>query len=160
MDFCHDNLPVETKMMVFGVAVEEQMKHQSTILKKPLTDFKKKKEAVRVFKNMLKFTGEKVNKYNKKDTTFLTKILIFGYKGSGELRDETYLQVMKQLHSTPSLELRIKYFELLGVLGATFAPSKNSLCYAVLHQLVDWGNDQKLHKDVRRWARFCFVKIK
>ena len=76
------------------------------------------------------------------------------------MRDETYLQVMKQLHLTPNDELKTKYYELLGVLGATFAPSKNQLCYAVLNQLLQWGNDQQQDKLFRKWARFCFVKIK
>jgi hypothetical protein len=56
-----------------------------------MTNYKKHKVSTRIFKNMLKFSGEKLNKYDKKDSNFILKILNLNYKGSGELRDETYI---------------------------------------------------------------------
>lgn len=160
LDYCSDNLPIQTKNLVFGVPIEQQISHQSTELLKSLTGLKKAGPAIRIFKNMLKFAGEKLNKYNKKDSHFLTKILQMNYKGSGELRDETYIQIMKQLHHTPSEEKRLRYFELMTVIAATFAPSTNALCYAVMNQLIKWGDNKNESREVRRNCRYIFIKVK
>ena len=46
-----------------------------------------------------------------------------GYEGSGELRDEMYIQIVKQLHGDIPEEIKQKYMQLLAGIGNVFSPS-------------------------------------
>ncbi|KAI0789070.1 Rho GTPase activation protein [Irpex lacteus] len=101
-------------------------------LSKPLL-----KEAVRTFKSIQKIMGDKDRDkpvtHSASTSSFVAsgavleeeRALLAEGLTHGELRDEIYCQVMKQLTNNPSTESVFKGWQLLCVLLVTFPPSKN-----------------------------------
>jgi len=74
----------------------------------------------------------------------------------GELRDEIYCQVMKQLTSNPSTESVFRGWQLLCVLLVTFPPSKNfeGSLHSYIHQAT---STQEGRVDVM--AKYCLRRL-
>ncbi|KAI7831216.1 hypothetical protein BC939DRAFT_437941 [Gamsiella multidivaricata] len=128
------------------VPMEKMLLHQKSPLSQPLMVFDKRgvqKDALRCFKIVQKLMGErKGNGYagptgielgetcvdlsiQSEDDTKLVLELIKKGLDHGELRDEIYVQLCKQLTENPSREGSIKGWHLFTILLITFAPSKN-----------------------------------
>ncbi|KAG0308763.1 hypothetical protein BGZ98_006938 [Dissophora globulifera] len=128
------------------VPMEKMLLHQKSPLSQPLMVFNKRgvqKDALRCFKIIQKLMGErKGNGYvgptgmelgetcvdlsiQSDDDIKLVLELIKKGLDHGELRDEIYVQLCKQLTENPSREGSIKGWHLFTILLITFAPSKN-----------------------------------
>ncbi|THH00833.1 hypothetical protein EW026_g1764 [Hermanssonia centrifuga] len=94
------------------------------------------KEAVKTFKSMQRVMGDRDRDrpiHNGSTTSLLAGNALLEEERSllgeglahGELRDEIYCQVMKQLNGNPNPESVFKGWQLLCVLLVTFPPSKN-----------------------------------
>ncbi|KAF9977229.1 hypothetical protein BGZ73_006592 [Actinomortierella ambigua] len=128
------------------VPVEKMLLHQKSPLTQPLMVLNKRsvqKDALRCFKLIQKLMGErKGNGYtgatnvalgetcadlsirSEEDIKWLLELIKKGLD-FGELRDEIYVQLCKQLTENPSREGSIKGWHLFTILLITFAPSKN-----------------------------------
>eukprot|EP00798_Chlamydomonas_sp_ICE-L_P009527 gene9527-12466_t len=81
--------------------------------------------AVKMFSGILKYqgeTGEKLDTPQKIDIA--QKLLHQGLKRP-ELKDELYMQLVKQTHGDPTENSRLKAWELLQLVAATMPPSKD-----------------------------------
>ncbi|KAF9980684.1 hypothetical protein BGZ65_004802 [Modicella reniformis] len=128
------------------VPMEKMLLHQKSPLSQPLMVFNKRgeqKDALRCFKLIQKLMGErKGNGYvgptgvelgetcvdlsvQSEEDIKLAHELIKKGLNHGELRDEIYVQLCKQLTENPSREGGIKGWHLFTILLITFAPSKN-----------------------------------
>ncbi|KAF9351835.1 hypothetical protein BGX26_010220 [Mortierella sp. AD094] len=128
------------------VPMEKMLLHQKSPLSQPLMVLNKRgvqKDALRCFKIIQKLMGErKGNGYvgptgvelgetcvdlslQTEDDIKLVLELIKKGLDHGELRDEIYVQLCKQLTENPSREGSIKGWHLFTILLITFAPSKN-----------------------------------
>ncbi|KAG0378983.1 hypothetical protein BGX24_002136 [Mortierella sp. AD032] len=128
------------------VPMERMLLHQKSPLSQPLMVLNKRgvqKDALRCFKIIQKLMGErKGNGYvgptgielgetcvdlsiQSEDDIKLVLELIKKGLDHGELRDEIYVQLCKQLTENPSREGSIKGWHLFTILLITFAPSKN-----------------------------------
>ncbi|KAF9179838.1 hypothetical protein BGZ51_006630 [Haplosporangium sp. Z 767] len=128
------------------VPMEKMLLHQKSPLSQPLMVFNKRgvqKDALRCFKIIQKLMGErKGNGYmgpigvelgetcvdlsiqTEEDIKLVLELIKKGLD-HGELRDEIYVQLCKQLTENPSREGSIKGWHLFTILLITFAPSKN-----------------------------------
>ncbi|KAI0782113.1 Rho GTPase activation protein, partial [Abortiporus biennis] len=131
------------------VPVSQMMTWQKTPLSGPLLNLTNKqlhKEALRTFKAIQRIIGDKPDKNGPSalsQSNGSTTSLVSGHTSlnsplleeerwllsqglsRGELRDEIYCQVMKQVTGNPSAESTFKGWQLLCVLLVTFPPSKN-----------------------------------
>ncbi|KFH68579.1 hypothetical protein MVEG_05389 [Podila verticillata NRRL 6337] len=128
------------------VPMEKMLLHQKSPLSQPLMVLNKRgvqKDALRCFKIIQKLMGErKGNGYvgptgvelgetcvdlsiQSEDDIKLVLELIKKGLDHGELRDEIYVQMCKQLTENPSREGSIKGWHLFTILLITFSPSKN-----------------------------------
>ncbi|KAK3825774.1 MAG: hypothetical protein J3Q66DRAFT_277593 [Benniella sp.] len=107
------------------VPMEKMLLHQKSPLTQPLMVLNKRgvqKDALRCFKIIQKLMGErKGNGYSDEDIKLAHELIRKGLD-HGELRDEIYVQLCKQLTENPS---SIKGWHLFTILLITFAPSKN-----------------------------------
>ncbi|KAI8600445.1 hypothetical protein EDD21DRAFT_395687 [Dissophora ornata] len=128
------------------VPMEKMLLHQKSPLSQPLMVFNKRgvqKDALRCFKIIQKLMGErKGNGYvgptgvelgetcvdlsiqSDEDIKLVLELIKRGLD-HGELRDEIFVQLCKQLTENPSREGSIKGWHLFTILLITFAPSKN-----------------------------------
>ncbi|KAF9414141.1 hypothetical protein BGZ94_000509 [Podila epigama] len=128
------------------VPMEKMLLHQKNPLTQPLMVLNKRgvqKDALRCFKIIQKLMGErKGNGYvgptgvelgetcvdlsiqSENDIKLVLELIKKGLD-HGELRDEIYVQLCKQLTENPSREGSIKGWHLFTVLLITFSPSKN-----------------------------------
>ncbi|KAG0340109.1 hypothetical protein BG004_006549 [Podila humilis] len=128
------------------VPMEKMLLHQKAPLSQPLMVFNKRgvqKDALRCFKIIQKLMGErKGNGYvgptgvelgetcvdlsiqSENDIKLVLELIKKGLD-HGELRDEIYVQLCKQLTENPSREGSIKGWHLFTILLITFSPSKN-----------------------------------
>ncbi|KAH8119629.1 hypothetical protein DFH11DRAFT_1501731 [Phellopilus nigrolimitatus] len=74
----------------------------------------------------------------------------------GELRDEVYCQVVKQLTGNPNPESQFRGWQLLCVLLVTFPPSKNF--EAFLHSFIN-QNTLQTEGRVDIMARYCLQRL-
>ncbi|KAG0203633.1 hypothetical protein BGX33_009014 [Mortierella sp. NVP41] len=128
------------------VPMERMLLHQKSPLSQPLIVLNKRgvqKDALRCFKIIQKLMGErKGNGYvgptgvelgetcvdlsiqSEEDIKLVLELIKKGLD-HGELRDEIYVQLCKQLTENPSREGSIKGWHLFTILLITFSPSKN-----------------------------------
>ncbi|KAI0321217.1 hypothetical protein OF83DRAFT_1168648 [Amylostereum chailletii] len=134
------------------VPMEQMMTWQKAPLPSPLLNITGSlhKDAVRIFKVIQRLMGDREREGRPQrlpdpasslnaSTSSLSPAAISLYEeerwllgeglGHGELRDEIYCQVMKQLTGNPNTESVFKGWQLLCVLLITFPPSKNFETY-------------------------------
>ncbi|ORZ14384.1 hypothetical protein BCR41DRAFT_337280 [Lobosporangium transversale] len=132
------------------VPMEKMLLHQKSPLSQPLMVLNKRgvqKDALRCFKIIQKLMGErKGNGYagptgvelgetcvdlsiqSEEDIKLVLELIKKG-QDHGELRDEIYVQLCKQLTQNPSREGSIKGWHLFTIILITFAPSKDLHTY-------------------------------
>ena len=96
----------------------------SSLLNKPLLTGLRKGEhdhALLCYKAVLKYMHDR--KSSRKDTAQAQQILSIGVRGSNEMREEIFLQIIKQLTLNPSRESMVLGWQLLTICCGTFAPS-------------------------------------
>ncbi|KAF9584293.1 hypothetical protein BGW38_006958, partial [Lunasporangiospora selenospora] len=128
------------------VPMEKMLLHQKASLTQPLMVLNKRgvqKDALRCFKIIQKLMGERKGQgyvgptgvelgetcvdlsiQSEEDIKVVLELIKKG-QDHGELRDEIYVQLCKQLTENPSREGSIKGWHLFTVLLITFSPSKN-----------------------------------
>ena len=97
------------------------------------------KKAQQIWKNINSYMG--LRKSSKSDSGHIDKLLRFALKSCQDIRDEIYLQLIKQTNANPSNESLIKGWKLILICCSIFPPSSfilTSPCpLAVIVQLCD-----------------------
>ncbi|KAN0135437.1 hypothetical protein V8E53_006716 [Lactarius tabidus] len=112
------------------VPVDQMMVWQRGPLAAPLLNLSRSlhKDAVRMFRAVQKLMGDSEKGATSGSNTPRleeARWLLGEGLANGELRDELYCQVMKQLTNNPNAESAFRGWQLLCVLLVTFPPSKN-----------------------------------
>ena len=106
---------------------EGMLKWQETIISKSLLDLGKadSKLAINIHRSILGYMGEKQMSF---PATLAHDILTKGLE-SPVLRDEVYIQLMKQLSHNPKTESAAKGWQLMCMCVSTFPPSEDFAMY-------------------------------
>jgi myosin heavy subunit len=128
---------------------EGMLKWQQTLIPRSLTELEPEnsKIAVQVHKSLLGYMGDKSMAF---PATLAQDILQKGLE-QPQLRDEIYLQVMKQLSSNPTADSIAKGWQVMCMCVSTFPPSMEFELY-----LLNFMHEQKKKKGaVRNYAKYC-----
>ncbi|KAI0633635.1 hypothetical protein C8Q77DRAFT_1058132 [Trametes polyzona] len=181
-DFAHRYFSTHKTGFIFKrkVPVAQLMTWQKSPITSPLLNLSRPlhKEAVKTFKVIQRLMGdrerERAGPYPSspsKSFNGSTTSLPFGSSNAlleeerwllgeglthGELRDEIYCQVMKQLNGNPSKESTFKGWQLLCVLLVTFPPSKDFETY-LRSYIQQATNQQEGRIDVM--AKYCLRRL-
>uniref|UniRef100_A0A7S0Y9G8 Kinesin motor domain-containing protein n=1 Tax=Polytomella parva TaxID=51329 RepID=A0A7S0Y9G8_9CHLO len=99
--------------------------------------------AVKMFGGILKFMGESTEPLNDAQRLEIAQKLLHQGLKRPELKDELFMQLVKQTRGNPNLESRAKAWELLYLVSSTMPPSKEFLTlvsefiHAVAHDDVE-----------------------
>ena len=145
-----------------SVSVASVMSFSKSAVHIPLLhhgEAKDKEAAVKIFGYIKKFL---LTKDLENELLISMKILMEGFYGSPGLRDEVYLQVLKQLNNNPDKYLRLKLYKLFGLIGSAFSVSLRGYCSVLSFLLEAARDDLKLEpeEDLRVHARFAFNRIR
>lgn len=90
------------------------------------------------------------------------KILMEGFNGNIAVKDETYLQIIKQLNNNPDRFLRLKLYKLLGLIASTFPVSiwTFGVVMSFLLEVVGCVNKIETDEEVILHAKFAFNKVR
>ena len=123
----------------------EIMTHQTTLIKKPLTNLPASLNdiAVQLFKNLVSYMGDR--RSSKKEDSHLKKHMRLAMNSPEELKDEVYLQLIKQLTNNPSEQSREKGWTFFSIIASIYPPSME-LYYCLIKYLLNIidGNDDNL----------------
>ena len=126
---------------------EEIMVHQKSLLKKPLSILPSSLNdmALQLFKNLVSYMGDR--RSSKKQILHILKHTRIAMSSPEELKDEAYLQVIKQITNNPSDESREKGWNFFAVMASIYPPSIE-LYYSLIKYLLSIidGNDENLKK--------------
>ncbi|GAB5593534.1 hypothetical protein Unana1_08434 [Umbelopsis nana] len=127
------------------VPMEEMLQWTKDSIKQPLMMLNKDlyKDALKCFKLMQMIMGDRSRPRNTSANEDLQWICNCGIT-QGQMRDEIYVQVCKQLNNNPNSWSVLKGWEILCVITITFPPSKNLESY--LDEFVKQHHDQKENK--------------
>ncbi|KAI8138329.1 hypothetical protein BJV82DRAFT_631889 [Fennellomyces sp. T-0311] len=140
------------------VPMKEMLEWTKDSLHKPLMMLNKDlhKDALRCFRMIQMVMGDRHRPRHTNDTEDLQSILSCGIT-KGQMRDEIYVQVCKQLHNNPRGSSIRKGWEILCVVTITFPPSKNLESY--LTQFVQ-QHHQVSENDVNVMSQHVSAKLK
>ena len=124
----------------------------------PHSDTKDKEASVRVFNLLKKFL---LTKDLENELLITMKIVMEGFYGTTGLRDEVYLQILKQINNNPDKFMRSKLYKLMGVIGSTFPVSVRTYCVILSFLLEVCQGLTKLEpeQDLIGYAGFCFNRV-
>ncbi|KAI8388521.1 uncharacterized protein BYT42DRAFT_237779 [Radiomyces spectabilis] len=112
------------------VPMNEMLQWTKDSLKQPLIMLNKGlcKEVLKCFKLIQIIMGDRSRPRHSSEVDEIQTILNYGIS-KGQMRDEIYVQVCKQLHHNPSSKSIRKGWEILCIISITFPPSKNLEAY-------------------------------
>ncbi|KAI8340000.1 hypothetical protein BC941DRAFT_419153 [Chlamydoabsidia padenii] len=112
------------------VPMREMLQWTKDSIKKPLIMMNNDlyKDVLKCFKMIQMIMGDRSRPRNTNDIDDYQQILNFGIM-KGQMRDEIYVQVCKQLHNNPTGSSIKKGWEILCVISIAFPPSKNLESY-------------------------------
>ena len=126
------------------------MTFQNNVIPKSLTDLNKdnNKLSLQIHKNLLGYMGDKQMPF---PAMLAQDILRKGFECKA-VRDEIYLQVIKQLTSNPRAESVAKGWQMMCMCVGTFAPSFD-FEYFLLHYIIEKRDSGR--GAVTDYARYC-----
>jgi len=125
------------------------LKWQNTVITKPLTELDSSlhKAAIQIHKSLLGYMGDKQMSY---PATLAQDILQKGYD-TPEIRDEIYLQILKQLSFNMKAESIARGWHMLCLSAGTFPPSQ-----AFQDYLVNFILEKETTKGaIQNYAKYC-----
>ncbi|KAF7730954.1 hypothetical protein EC973_001000 [Apophysomyces ossiformis] len=131
--------------------LQESLKQPLIMLNKDLY-----KDVLRCFKLIQMIMGDRPRPRNTNAIEDIQTILSCGIT-KGQMRDEIYVQICKQLHNNPSRDSVRKGWEILCVVSVTFPPSKNLETY--LNNFVEEHHHVK-DNDLDIMSRHVSTKLK
>lgn len=114
---------------------EEIMKWSNSLISKPLLNINENLEetAIQIYKNLMSYMGDR--RSSKKPIQHLIKHLKLTQNAPEDIKDEAYVQVLKQTHENKNYDNCMKGWNFLAVLASCYAPSLD-LYYSILNYLI------------------------
>lgn len=148
VDYEQEHLKTRYRGFFTRMTPGEIMTHQKSLIKKPLTNLPSSLNdmAVQLFKNLVSYMGDR--RSSKKQNLHILKHIRLTMNSPEELKDEAYLQVIKQLTNNPNDESREKGWTFFAIIASIYPPSME-LYYSLIKYLLDIidGNEENLKKN-------------
>ncbi|KAI8061754.1 hypothetical protein BC940DRAFT_370513 [Gongronella butleri] len=140
------------------VPMTEMLQWTKDSIKKPLIMMNNDlyKDVIKCFKLIQMIMGDRPKARHATEIDNYQTILNFGIT-KGQMRDEIYVQVCKQLHNNPSIASVKKGWEILCVISVTFPPSKNLENY--LTHFVKEQRDNNAEPDIQTMSAHVLNKL-
>lgn len=147
LDYERDHLKTRYRGFFNRMTPQEIMNYDRNLIKKPLTNLPSSLNdmALQLFKNLVSFMGDRTS--SKKPNQHLLKHTKIAMSSPEELKDEAYIQVIKQITNNPNDESREKGWTFFAIMASIYPPSME-LYYSLIKYLlaiID-GNDENLKK--------------
>ena len=146
-DYEEEHLARRYRGFFNAMTPEEIMVHQRGLIKKPLTTLPSSLNsmAVQLFKNLVSYMGDRIS--SKKKELHIKKHTAIAMSSPEELKDEAYLQVIKQITNNPNEESKENGWNFFAVMASVYPPSME-LYNCLIKYLLDIinGNDENLKK--------------
>ena len=115
---------------------EEIMQWQNSLIRSPLLRLSSSLEeiALQLFKNMMSYMGDR--RSSKSPQLHIIKHTKLAMGSPEEVKDEAYLQVIKQITRNPKPASAQKGWNLFAIMASCYPPSLE-LYYALIHYLLD-----------------------
>ncbi len=107
--------------------------------------------AVKMFSGILKYTGETGEQLPAIQSLEIAQKLLHQGLKRPELKDELYMQLIKQTRGNPNITTRVKAWELFFLVASTMPPSKVRHTQSRSSQLpAAWATRQQVTGSCRR----------
>ena len=115
---------------------DEIMQWQNSLIRSPLRRLSSSLEEIslQLFKNMMSYMGDR--KSSKSPKLHVIKHIRLAMGSPEEVKDESYLQVIKQITRNPKPQSALKGWNLFAIMASCYPPSLE-LYYALIHYLLD-----------------------
>ena len=115
---------------------DEIIQWQGSLLNKPLTRLPSSLEeiALQLFKNLMSYMGDRSS--SKSPQLHVIKHTRLAMGSPEEVKDEAYLQVIKQITRNPNASRCIRGWNMLAIMASCYPPSME-LYHALIHYLLD-----------------------
>ncbi|KAJ6240069.1 rho gtpase activation protein [Anaeramoeba flamelloides] len=147
--------------------IHQQLEYTPTTIRNSilkLTEPKKEKIALKLFKYLLFFMGEKKKlskKFTKKQNSLSAQLSIKYILQTGLkhvcLRDEIYVQIIKQTTKNPDLLSNIRGWSALCLVALTFPPSKE--LYSHLSTLVEYYTNTTQYQYLAHYVKYARIQL-
>ena len=124
------------KGILKGMSPDEIMQWQGSLLSKPLIKLPSSLEdvALQLFKNLMSYMGDRSS--SKNPQLHIVKHTRLAMGSPEEVKDEAYLQVIKQITRNPNPNRCMRGWNMLAVMASCYPPSME-LFHALIHYLLD-----------------------
>jgi hypothetical protein len=148
----------ERRSFLRKMKVEDIMKWSNSLISKPLLNLPSElyETAVQLFKNLTSYMGDRVSS-KKNPYHHLKKHLKLAMNSAEDLKDEAYVQVLKQIAHNPNYDKCLRGWTFLSILASSFAPSAE-LYYSLLNYLIYEVNNN-LDKNIVKKANYIIARI-
>ena len=128
--------PVYKKLFFDPMSPDEIMQWQGKLITKPLLRLPSSLEdiAVQLFKNLVSYMGDR--KSSKNPQLHAVKHTRLAMGSPEEVKDEAYLQVIKQITRNPKPQSAERGWNMFAIMASCYPPSLE-LYYALIHYLLD-----------------------
>ena len=156
IDYEQEHLKTRYRGFFTQMTPQEIMMHQTSLLKKPLTNLPSSlnEMAIQLFKNLASYMGDR--RSSKKANQHILKHTKIAMSSPEELKDEAYLQVIKQITNNTHDESREKGWTFLAIMSSVYPPSME-LYYCLIKYLLSIidGNDE----DLKKKANYIAIRL-
>ena len=129
------------------ITPDEIMQWQKKLISKPLLRLPSSLEeiSIQLFKNLVSYMGDRTS--SKSPQLHAIKHTRLAMGSPEEVKDEAYLQVIKQITRNPNPENALKGWKMFSIMASCYPPSME-LYYALIHYLLDIvkTGDEELQK--------------
>ena len=135
---------------------EEIMQWQKNLLSKSLLRLPSSLEeiAIQLFKNLLSYMGDRNS--SKSPQLHVIKHIRLAMGSPEEVKDEAYLQVIKQITRNPNPESALKGWKMFSIMASCYPPSME-LYHALIHYLLDIVKTGD--EDLQKRANYIAIRL-
>ena len=140
------------------MTINQIMTFQKEMISKPLLKIPSSLEdlSIQIFKNLLSYM--EVRKSSKKPYLHIIKFIKITMTSPEELKDEAFIQVIKQLSNNDNVKYENKAWNFLSILCSSYPPSVD-LYKCLINFFLKIINDENEKEELKKKANYCSIRL-
>lgn len=136
---------------------EQIMKWSNSVISSPLLKIPSELEesSIKLFKYVMAYMGD--IRSSKTPTKIIQKHLKLTLNSPGDLKDEAYVQILKQMKDHKSFERALRGWNMLAILASCYAPTTD-LYYAIINDLI-FEIRANTHPDIVKRCNYVLIRM-